>query len=66
MKRLIRVRSLHPRLYCESQSTRDVVTQMYKKLFSVSQTDCFISVGTLGFMTKNHKGGTKLIKMDAG
>jgi hypothetical protein len=66
MKRLIRVRSLHPRLYCKSQSTRDVVTQMYKKLFTVAQTAGFISVGTLGFMTKNHNGGTRLSKMEAG
>lgn len=66
MKRLIRVRSLHPRLYCKSQSTRDVVTQIYKKLFILAYTAGFISVGTLGFITKNHNGGTKLNKMEAG
>jgi len=36
MKRLIRVRSLHPRLYCKSQSTRDVVIQMYKNVFTLA------------------------------
>jgi len=66
MKRLIRVRSLHPRLYCRSQSTRDVVIQMYKKMFIIAQTEGFISVGTLGFITKNHNEGTKLSKIEAG
>ena len=66
MKRLIRVRSLHPRLYCKSQSTRDVVTQMYKKLITLASTVGFISVGTLWFITKNQNGGTKLSKMEAG